>query len=290
VPETRLTTADVLLGCQPEPGVISRWRCDWLTHLGQTAGLDGDTAKQIEIWSCARGCPKFGSSHATCLYSWSRPLADTLRHEHRHWRPLCPPSALLAEIRAISRDRERLVEIQHAAGSRLRATLEAYHPAPLHLFSSLDRDITLAFITDYPRTEQAGQVGPARMAAFCGRHGYSGRTNWPRRAPTVGLRGRAAAGAGAGCARVGCRVRARPSPPGSTFRGPPSRARPNVRPASDLSDQRDLGRGIFVHVSPRTPRELALELAIRLTITGIVTEPITEQQVAALQSLPALQT
>lgn len=104
-------------------------------------------------------------------------LADTLRHEHTHWRPLSPPSRLLAEIKAISRDRERVIDVQHAAESRLRAIMDAYHPGPLHLFSSLDRDISLAFITDYPTPEQAGRVGPARMAAFCSRHGYSGRTD-----------------------------------------------------------------------------------------------------------------
>lgn len=103
-------------------------------------------------------------------------LADSLRHEHGHWRPLSPPSALLAELRALSRDRERLIQTQRAAESRLRAVLEAYYPAPLHLFSSLDRDITLAFITDYPTPQHAARVGPARMQTFCHRHGYSGRT------------------------------------------------------------------------------------------------------------------
>jgi hypothetical protein len=66
---------------------------------------------------------------------------------------------------------------QRAAESRLRAVLEACHPAPLHLFSSLDRDITLDFITDYPTLQQAARVGPARMEAFCRRHGYPRRTS-----------------------------------------------------------------------------------------------------------------
>ena len=104
-------------------------------------------------------------------------LADTLRHEHRHWRPLIPPSPLLAELRAISRDRDRLIIAQQACENRLRAVLEAYHPAPLHLFSTLDRDITLDFLTDYPTPEQAARVGTARMDGFCRRHGYSGRTD-----------------------------------------------------------------------------------------------------------------
>lgn len=102
-------------------------------------------------------------------------LADTLRHEHGHWRPLAAPSPLLAELRAISRDRDRVVLMQKAAESRLRAALEAYHPAPLHLFSSLDRGIALSFISDYPTPQAAARIGEARMQGFIDRHGYSGR-------------------------------------------------------------------------------------------------------------------
>ena len=103
-------------------------------------------------------------------------LADTLRHEHRHWRPLSAPSPLLAELRAVTRDRQRVLYAQQACENQLRAILDAYHPAPLHLFSTLDRDISLAFIADYPTPAQAGRVGVARMDAFCRRNGYTGRT------------------------------------------------------------------------------------------------------------------
>ena len=70
-----------------------------------------------------------------------------------------------------------MIEIQRATESRLRATLEAFHPAPLHLSSSLDRDITLSFICEYPTKAEAARVGPARMQRFCARHGYTGRTD-----------------------------------------------------------------------------------------------------------------
>jgi transposase len=103
-------------------------------------------------------------------------LADTLRHEHRHWRALSPPSPLLAELRAVTRDRQRVLYAQQACENQLRAIMDAYHPAPLHLFSTLDRDISLHFIADYPTPAQASRIGTARMDAFCRRHGYSGRT------------------------------------------------------------------------------------------------------------------
>jgi hypothetical protein len=77
-------------------------------------------------------------------------LADTLRREHAHWRPLPTCSPVLAELRALTRDRDRLLTTQQRTEAQLRAILEAYHPAPARLFSTIDRQITLAFIGDYP--------------------------------------------------------------------------------------------------------------------------------------------
>src|SRR5947207_7389454 len=39
-------------------------------------------------------------------------LADTLRHEHARWRPVVAASPLLAELRALVRDREQLLAEQ----------------------------------------------------------------------------------------------------------------------------------------------------------------------------------
>jgi hypothetical protein len=102
-------------------------------------------------------------------------LADTLRHEHEHWRALAVPSSLLAEIRALTRDRDRLLETQQATEHQLQMILEAYHPAPARLFSSVDRQITLAFIRDYPTPAIASRVKTTRMAGFLTRHHYTGR-------------------------------------------------------------------------------------------------------------------
>ena len=102
-------------------------------------------------------------------------LADTLRHEHDHWRTLPVPSALLAEIKALTRDRDRLLETQQATEHQLRMILEAYHPAPVRLFSSVDRQITLSFVTDYPTPAIASRIKTTRMSGFLTRHHYTGR-------------------------------------------------------------------------------------------------------------------
>lgn len=71
-------------------------------------------------------------------------LAGSLRHEHTHWRPLTAPSDLLAELRALTRERERLIFNQRDVENQLWSIVLAYHPGVRHLFSSLDRDISLA--------------------------------------------------------------------------------------------------------------------------------------------------
>jgi Transposase len=55
-------------------------------------------------------------------------LADSLRHEHRHWRSLAAASPLLSELRALTRDRERLVWNQRDVENQLRAIVQVYHP------------------------------------------------------------------------------------------------------------------------------------------------------------------
>ena len=104
-------------------------------------------------------------------------LADTLRFEHQGWRPLSVPSPVLAEIKALTRDRDRLLETQQAIESQLRMILESYHPAPARLFSSVDRQITLSFVLDYPTPATASRVKATRMSGFLTRHHYTGRTS-----------------------------------------------------------------------------------------------------------------
>lgn len=102
-------------------------------------------------------------------------LADTLRQQIGRWRPMKPMSTPLGELRVLVRERRRLLETQQAIEAQLRAELDAYHPGPVRMFSSVDRAITLAFIRDYPTPEAARHVGEARMQRFLNRHGYTGR-------------------------------------------------------------------------------------------------------------------
>jgi transposase len=120
-------------------------------------------------------------------------LADTLRHEHAHWRPPPVASPALAELRALTRDRDRLLATQQSTQAQLRAILEAYHPAAARLFSSTDRQITLSFIGDYPirrrprwwassawHTSWPATATPAGSSPRCWQSGCA-PTCWPAR-------------------------------------------------------------------------------------------------------------
>jgi transposase len=104
-------------------------------------------------------------------------LADLLRRQVDVWRPLRLPSETLSELQALVRDRERFVVEHRRVQHQLRAILATYYPGLTHLFSSLDRAITLAFLRHYPSPEAAGRLTPPRLARFLHREGYSGRTD-----------------------------------------------------------------------------------------------------------------
>jgi transposase len=104
-------------------------------------------------------------------------LADLLRRQAASWRPLRRPSETLAELQALVRDREGFVIEHRRVQHRLRATLLTYYPALPHLFSSLDRAITLAFLRRFPTPEAAAGLTVARLTRFLRREGYTGRTD-----------------------------------------------------------------------------------------------------------------
>ncbi|MGH2465499.1 MAG: IS110 family transposase [Candidatus Limnocylindrales bacterium] len=104
-------------------------------------------------------------------------LADLLRRQVAVWRPLLLPSETLSELQALVRDRERFVIEHRRLQHQLRAVLETYYPAVTHLFSSLDRAITLAFLRRFPTPEAAARLTPGRLAGFLRRAGYTGRTD-----------------------------------------------------------------------------------------------------------------
>jgi hypothetical protein len=73
------------------------------------------------------------------------------------------------------RTRDDLVEMRVAATNQLSALLEAHWPGAGAIFADAGSPVSLEFLTRYPTPASARHLGEKRLAAFCAKHGYSGR-------------------------------------------------------------------------------------------------------------------
>ena len=82
-------------------------------------------------------------------------LAKYGRSEFADLHQLEPDSPLIAELKALTRDQDGLIQMQTRLVNQLTACLKAYFPAALSLFSKLQQRSTLAFLQAYPTLEVA---------------------------------------------------------------------------------------------------------------------------------------
>jgi len=102
-------------------------------------------------------------------------IAEYLRLRAARLRPAVPFSPETKALRTVVRTRGDLVETRVAATNQLTALLDAHWPGAVAVFADVESPIALAFLTRYPTARHAAQLGEKRMAAFCVKHGYSGR-------------------------------------------------------------------------------------------------------------------
>jgi transposase len=102
-------------------------------------------------------------------------IADYLRVRHAKLRILTPFSDATTALRTVVRTRTDLVEQRVAATNQLSALLDAFWPGAKAVFADVESPIALAFLHRYPTPASAARLGEKRMAAFCTKHGYSGR-------------------------------------------------------------------------------------------------------------------
>lgn len=79
------------------------------------------------------------------------------RSELEDLRRLEPDSPIIAELKALTRDQDTLIQMQTRLVNQLTACLKAYYPVALTLFTKLQQKTTLAFLQTYP-TLQAAQT------------------------------------------------------------------------------------------------------------------------------------
>ena len=102
-------------------------------------------------------------------------IADYLRLRQHKLRTAAPYSDETRALRTVTRTRGDLVDTRVATANQLTALLEAHWPGASVIFADIDSPIALAFLARYPTPAAAAGLGEKRMAAFCAKHGYSGR-------------------------------------------------------------------------------------------------------------------
>jgi transposase len=102
-------------------------------------------------------------------------IAEYLRLRAHKLKVVAPYSDQTRALRTVVRTRGDLVEMRVAATNQLSALLEAHWPGAKAIFADVESPVSLEFLTRYPTPAAAAHLGEKRMAAFCVKHGYSGR-------------------------------------------------------------------------------------------------------------------
>ena len=102
-------------------------------------------------------------------------IAEYLRLRAHKLKAATPYSDQTKALRTAVRARDDLVGMRVAATNQLSALLDAHWPGAKAIFADVASPISLEFLTRYPTPAAAAHLGEKRMAAFCARHGYSGR-------------------------------------------------------------------------------------------------------------------
>ena len=116
--------------------------------------------------------PRYRSSNAKSDAGDAYMLADLLRTDGHRWHALRAQSPAIRGLRALVRTRDDLVATRIRVSNQLTALLDAYWPGATAIFATIASPIALAFIEQWPAPRK---LTVRQIAAFCKRHGYSGR-------------------------------------------------------------------------------------------------------------------
>lgn len=105
-------------------------------------------------------------------------LAKHGRSEFADLRRLEPDGPQIAELKALTRDQDALIQGQTRLVNQLTACLKAYYPAALQLFCKLQQRSALVFLQTYPApaAAQAASLAEIEMTLKKGGHTNPGKT------------------------------------------------------------------------------------------------------------------
>src|SRR5579863_42401 len=100
-------------------------------------------------------------------------LAKHGRAELADLRRLDPDSASIAELKALTRDQDALIQMQTRLVNQLTACLKAYYPVALQLFSKLQQRATLVFLQTYSTPASASAASVEQLTQTLAQAGHS---------------------------------------------------------------------------------------------------------------------
>ncbi|MGC7847853.1 IS110 family transposase [Desulforudis sp. 1088] len=100
----------------------------------------------------------------------ARLLADIGRAELPYLRQLRPDSAIIEELKMLTRDQDDLIQERTRLTNKLIACLKLYYPVALDLFSHANTPIFLDFLQAYPTLEKALEASVPEIAVFLKTH------------------------------------------------------------------------------------------------------------------------
>jgi hypothetical protein len=167
----------------------------WSGQVKQTTGELGEfahrlyqwTSQGLEIWGCVEKpegrIVDFLLDHGVAVYPVNpksldrardrfrvsgsksdpfdaRVLAEFLRTDHGHLRPLVPNSPQAQELKLMTSDHQRLVQQQTRLLNQLKATLKEYYPRVLEMFPDINTATALDLLARYPSPEALAAMMP----------------------------------------------------------------------------------------------------------------------------------
>lgn len=96
--------------------------------------------------------------------AWS--LADALRLDGAHWRPLAPQDPLTQELRLLCQAEVALIQERTGLINQLQHALYEYYPAALEAFDEWTLPSAWAFVVAFPTAEALVQAGKRKWEKF----------------------------------------------------------------------------------------------------------------------------
>jgi transposase len=101
----------------------------------------------------------------------ARVLADLVRTDRQHHRPVAPDSELLGAIKVLARSHLSLIWTRQRQTNALRNALREYYPGALAAFGELDHPDALAVLAVAPDPDRGRRLSEARIVAALRRGG-----------------------------------------------------------------------------------------------------------------------